>query len=487
MSFNKLYTIFFALVLSFLHLPLTQGAFYDPKSSGTSDHYEISSPLVLMVGIQEYPYTNDYDDLPGVEKDMNILYELFANKCEYEVRSTYHEGPSKVGKTVKKGELDTFLHLQYNYLRLKRDFYDSLIFVFSGHGGGTSYGNDTMVTSDGKEMPLMDVVSKFTPKHDKDFAESFAYKPKLFFKLACRGGKETKVVQSRGNKGVYKKNDWVDTNSEVFIACASTPGVFIPDYIGGKYAKLFSNFVVSSIASKKYDLLDIDRQVRLGLKGDQVTETVTRLNNKVFFSTRKKTLNDKTEKEWWKAIGDNNADKVKEILTRYNIDMDTTNDYGYTPLHIAAKNNSAEVIDKFIAAGANLNAIDKNGWTPLHIASRYNYVVIAKKLIAAKVDLNATDNNRKTPLHIAAGANLNAIDKNGWTPLHKAAYYNYVVMAKKLIAAGANKDAKDHHWFPLSNFKKTPLDIAKKYKNKAMIKYLLNVDNKATDNNQYIL
>ena len=76
---------------------------------------------------------------------------------------------------------------------------------------------------------------------------------------------------------------------------------------------------------------------------------------------------------------------------------------------------------------------DKLGRTALHYAC---------------VDLAANEVQRL----IAGGANPNARDDNGWSPLHFAAQANSAAIAKLLLVAGAQIDAADSNGnTPLSN------------------------------------
>ena len=56
-------------------------------------------------------------------------------------------------------------------------------------------------------------------------------------------------------------------------------------------------------------------------------------------------------------------------------------DEGWTPLHLAARNNSFETSRLMIDRGANVDATDKRGMTPLHLAARYHHLDVASLLI----------------------------------------------------------------------------------------------------------
>src|SRR3989338_1690604 len=86
---------------------------------------------------------------------------------------------------------------------------------------------------------------------------------------------------------------------------------------------------------------------------------------------------------------------------------------GWTPLHLASKNNKPQHVCLLLAAGANPAALDQlGGLTPLHLAARNNAVAVLNEvLIFIKTLPSSThDSNR----------NMMIGDKNGSTPLHWA-------------------------------------------------------------------
>jgi ankyrin repeat protein len=96
------------------------------------------------------------------------------------------------------------------------------------------------------------------------------------------------------------------------------------------------------------------------------------------------------------AVGGGDVEAVKEFLAAgadVNVKDDTYG--GFTPLHIAANKEVAELL---IANGADVNAKDDGGVTPLHSASTFGHKEITELLITKGADVNAKTNDGYTPL-----------------------------------------------------------------------------------------
>lgn len=119
-----------------------------------------------------------------------------------------------------------------------------------------------------------------------------------------------------------------------------------------------------------------------------------------------------------------------------------------TPLHHIAKNirdqsetvqnersPTISIVRALVNRGANVEARDTRGFTPLHVAAEQNTTLAIVALIQA-------------------GANVNARTTNGSNPLHVAAYYGSLEAAKLLRTCGASIAMKNK-----SN--RTPSDTAK--------------------------
>ena len=81
--------------------------------------------------------------------------------------------------------------------------------------------------------------------------------------------------------------------------------------------------------------------------------------------------------------------------------MNAKNIYKRTPLYYAAGNGMYEVVSLLISKSKNLNNIDDYGLTPLHIAAK-GHKKITLTLIENGSDVNTKDKNGNTPLDIAA-------------------------------------------------------------------------------------
>jgi hypothetical protein len=95
--------------------------------------------------------------------------------------------------------------------------------------------------------------------------------------------------------------------------------------------------------------------------------------------------------------------KVK-LLVKEHPDLVSSKDdqYGQTPLHVAAFNDHKDVAEFLLANKADVNAKAKNGSTPLHLAAAKGNKDIVELLLANNADVNALDNDGWSPMHSAA-------------------------------------------------------------------------------------
>jgi uncharacterized protein len=99
-------------------------------------------------------------------------------------------------------------------------------------------------------------------------------------------------------------------------------------------------------------------------------------------------------------------------------------EFGRTPLHYAAGDGDAALVQRLIKENADVNALDVNRWTALHFAAQAVSAAVAAKLIEA-------------------GANVAIRDRFGNTPLFRAVFYSSGdgSVIKLLLDAGADPSA----------------------------------------------
>ena len=140
--------------------------------------------------------------------------------------------------------------------------------------------------------------------------------------------------------------------------------------------------------------------------------------------------------------------------------VNSTDEYGNTPLHYAANGGSVDELALFLAKGANINARSNHGETPLFYSVTVNRQDEAGWLLAHGAEINVKDDGGVTPLHLAVSqkfpdmvalfldnkADVNAKDNNGETPLYRACKE-----IKKEMTGTSKFKIKKEDWMVLSN------------------------------------
>ena len=141
-------------------------------------------------------------------------------------------------------------------------------------------------------------------------------------------------------------------------------------------------------------------------------------------------------------------DKVKELVVN-NIDVNTYDIYGITPLSIASKEGHLNIVKYLIKNGANVNATDIFGCTPLIYATNLE---IVKYLLENGANIDAATIHGFRPLLIASrdgninivkylvekGADINAVSNYSQTPISWSSHNGHINIAKYLIQNGAD-------------------------------------------------
>ncbi len=159
----------------------------------------------------------------------------------------------------------------------------------------------------------------------------------------------------------------------------------------------------------------------------------------------------------------------------------TADEYGETPVTLAAANGDAALVQRLIAAGGSARAARWNGETTLMIAAGAGSLETVRELVRHGADVNAAEpRGGQTALMWAAaeghrdvvaglvemGANVNAASKTGFTPLVFATIKDDSASIKALLEAGANPNV-----VVLSGAK--PIIVAQQYRHTAAALLLL--------------
>ncbi len=148
--------------------------------------------------------------------------------------------------------------------------------------------------------------------------------------------------------------------------------------------------------------------------------------------------------DYFTAIKNDNDGALVTVLFR-GFDANTLDSEGRHGLHIALMEGSLKVAKTLLdLSGTKVDTRSKNDETPLMMAALKGHTVVAKRLIARGAD----------------------VYKTGWTPLHYAATGGHVEMIKLLLENHAYIDTESPN-------KTTPLMMAAQYGTAQAVKLLI--------------
>ena len=150
----------------------------------------------------------------------------------------------------------------------------------------------------------------------------------------------------------------------------------------------------------------------------------------------------------------NRAAALALLQQKVNVNVADAN--GATPLHYAAYQEDADLVDRLLKAGAKASVANQLGSTPISEAAAVGNAAIIKLLLRAGADANTRNPEGQTPLMVAArtgrveaakalldaGADVNAVEQwGGQSALMWAAAQKQPAMVKLLIERGAKVNA----------------------------------------------
>lgn len=177
------------------------------------------------------------------------------------------------------------------------------------------------------------------------------------------------------------------------------------------------------------------------------------------------------------AAVDNGATECLKALLEANPSqdiLDSPDDDGKTPLHVAVEQLRADAVSRLLTAGVNINARNDQGHSPLHLlAYEAAKATTSEKLSAVvkildtmlknrNLDLEALNNSKITPIRAAAGK----------LPSKSSTLEQF---CKKLVSAGANVDLKTRELLDKHCAPKLTLDAAVPPNTQTVSGKLLNV------------
>ena len=145
---------------------------------------------------------------------------------------------------------------------------------------------------------------------------------------------------------------------------------------------------------------------------------------------------------------------VCQVFIGAGADIETKNDNGCSPLHLASVSGALATVKMLVEAGADVRATDPDGNTCLNLAVYLGHTDTVRYLVSlTEVDLNLQDRNNRTALHLAvkrkhadvvevlidAGADIETNDVDGRSPLLSGELRTM----RKLVKEGADVRATD--------------------------------------------
>ncbi|XP_048461495.1 ankyrin repeat domain-containing protein 27 isoform X2 [Rhincodon typus] len=184
------------------------------------------------------------------------------------------------------------------------------------------------------------------------------------------------------------------------------------------------------------------------------------------------------------------AQKKLSSITINGLSVNSANQDGFTPLHVAALHGHFDLVSLLLRHGANVNMKNSHNATPLHLACQHNDLQIVQYLLNYNAKLNKKDLYGNTSLLHAClqghleiaelllehGAYVNLANNQGNTALHEAVKGKHGALVNLLLCNGALVNLRNKQQC-------TPVDCAEEVcgKNVEILKILETVSAQVTD------
>ncbi|MGL4676611.1 MAG: ankyrin repeat domain-containing protein [Brevinema sp.] len=179
------------------------------------------------------------------------------------------------------------------------------------------------------------------------------------------------------------------------------------------------------------------------------------------------------------ALYDNTL-ALEYLLSLSLTDLNVGDNFGNTPLHIAAEKASSNTVKLLINNGYNVHQTNKSGWTPLFQAVLFKNSDVVRYLLQQGISPNTKTSKGRTPLHEAArlgfnfivrdlldvGADYKSLDSQGNSPLLLAAENGHIDSVVQLHQKGDDGTAINYR-------QQTPLHVAILNNHINIVRYLI--------------
>jgi len=171
-----------------------------------------------------------------------------------------------------------------------------------------------------------------------------------------------------------------------------------------------------------------------------------------------------------RAAEKGDIERVKQLLAKDEILLNTRDAFNSTPLHWACMRDHEDICMLLINMGADVNALELHDGGVLHWAAHSDNRRVVEALILKGAVVDKKNRYGRTPLHVTArrgctevakvlienGADVNATVNDGRTPLHIAAHGGHEGVYNLLLKNGADEEVRDKNG-------QTPMDLKKPF------------------------